>query len=164
MIVVGQFCIPSMHQVGAIAKLGATVLATFGAVWAPWLTSSDAVLGVLQRLFPTQRGLYEDYVANFWCVSSRVIKWTRFLSQGQLVQLCSLATLMAAAPAMVMQVRRPSPRGLLLCMTNCALSFFLFSYQVSSCMTAGRVNQQAHFRLLRSLCRSITGAHLAAGS
>jgi alpha-1,3-glucosyltransferase len=123
-----------MHQVGAIAKLGATVLATFGAVWAPWLTSSDAVLGVLHRLFPTQRGLYEDYVANFWCVSSRAIKWTRLLSQGQLVRLCSMATLAAAAPAMAMQVRRPSPRGLLLCLANCAFSFFLFSYQVSRCM------------------------------
>lgn len=32
-------------------------------------------LQVLRRIFPLRRGLYEDYVANFWCTSSAVLKW-----------------------------------------------------------------------------------------
>lgn len=110
--------------------LGVTVAATFAAAWAPWLGSADAVLGMLRRVFPTQRGLYEDYVANWWCASSRAIKWARLLPQPALVRLCAAATLVAAAPAMAAQVTRPTPRGFLLCLANCAMAFFLFSYQV----------------------------------
>lgn len=117
-------------QLGGVLRLGIVVLATFAALWAPWLGSTTDVGGVLRRIFPTQRGLYEDYVANWWCASSRVIKWAHLLSQGRLVQLCSAATLAAAAPAMTAQIGRPSPRGLLLCLANSAMAFFLFSYQV----------------------------------
>lgn len=112
-------------------RLGLAVAATFAIAWAPWLADgTGATLGVLRRIFPTQRGLYEDYVANFWCVSSRLIKWSRLVSQGGLVRLCGVATLAAAAPAMASQIARPTPRGFLLCLANCAMAFFLFSYQV----------------------------------
>lgn len=36
---------------------------------------------VLQRLVPVKRGLYEDYVANFWCVTSPAFKWRQRYSQ-----------------------------------------------------------------------------------
>ncbi|KAL4852697.1 putative dolichyl pyrophosphate Man9GlcNAc2 alpha-1 [Chlorella vulgaris] len=118
-------------KVCAVARLGVVVALTFGLVWAPWLRAPGAAwLDVLRRVFPTQRGLYEDYVANWWCTSSRLIKWTRLLSQARLLQLCSTATLATAAPAMAMQLLRPSPRGFLLCLAASATAFFLFSYQV----------------------------------
>lgn len=47
----------------------------------PYLSSLEAVLEVLERLTPVKRGLFEDYVANFWCVSSLAIKWRRLFSQ-----------------------------------------------------------------------------------
>lgn len=53
-------------QVQHLLELALTVGVTFAVLWAPYLTSPGAVIGVLRRLFPTQRGLYEDYVANFW--------------------------------------------------------------------------------------------------
>ena len=68
-------------QVAAIAKLGLVVVATFAVCWAPFLSSPCAALQVLQRLVPVKRGLYEDYVANFWCVSSPAFKWRRLYSQ-----------------------------------------------------------------------------------
>jgi ALG6, ALG8 glycosyltransferase family len=172
----------------------------------------------LQRLAPLKRGLYEDYVANFWCSTHFLLNWKRMFSQAALVRLClgaftnwqtgtyaqkvfdahgsftnppvsirdisihlhacicqhqpeiyactAAATLVGLLPAMLHQIQRPSnkvsnepcavsavlpciPRrhddadcaalqGLLLCMSNCAMVFFMFSYQVcSGCMHCG---------------------------
>ena len=66
---------------GAVANLGVAVLATFALVWAPFLTTPGGAWAVLQRLAPLRRGLYEDYVANFWCATSPAIKWKRLFSQ-----------------------------------------------------------------------------------
>ncbi len=44
--------------------------------------------------------------------------------------MCAGATLFTALPAMLQQIRRPSKKGLLLCMASSAFAFFLFSYQV----------------------------------
>ena len=65
----------------AVVKLGLVVLATFAMCWAPWLASPGAASAVLQRLVPVKRGLYEDYVANFWCVTSPVFRWRQLYSQ-----------------------------------------------------------------------------------
>ncbi|KAI7845170.1 hypothetical protein COHA_001215 [Chlorella ohadii] len=117
-------------KVGGVLRLGAAVAATFAVVWAPWLAAPGGALGVLRRIFPTQRGLYEDYVANWWCASSRLVKWARLLPQPSLVKLCGATTLAALAPAGVLAAARPTPRALLLCLANSAMAFFLFSYQV----------------------------------
>lgn len=82
---------------------------------------------------PLQRGLYEDYVANFWCASSRLVKWKALLTTHALVRACAAATAAAFLPAAATQVARPTPRGFLLCMANSALAFFLFSFQVRLC-------------------------------
>lgn len=108
-----------------------TTIASFGVAWAPFLASPGTALSVLHRLFPTQRGLFEDYVGNFWCVSSLVIKWKRLLAVPHLLRLCTGATLLAFLPSMVMEATRPSDKTFLRCLTCAAMSFFLFSFQVS---------------------------------
>lgn len=90
----------------------------------------DFVTQVLRRLAPLHRGLFEDYVANFWCGTHTLVKWKRLLPQETLVRLCTFVTLAAALPAGVQQVRAPSRRGFLYCLLNTSLAFFLFSYQV----------------------------------
>ena len=47
-----------------------------------------------------------------------------------LVRMCTGSSLLAALPSMVQQIKHPTRTGLLLSMTNSALAFFLFSYQV----------------------------------
>ena len=79
---------------------------------------------------PLHRGLFEDYVANFWCATHAFIKWKRLLSQVSLVRACTAATLLALTPSCTHQIMRPSRLGLLYCMLNSSLAFFLFSYQV----------------------------------
>ncbi len=99
-------------------------------MWAPFLASSDSLLAVLTRIFPTQRGLFEDYVANFWCVSSLIIKWKRLLHPQVLFRFCTRATLAAFLPSMIAEIAKPSPTGFLLCLANTAMAFFMFSFQV----------------------------------
>ena len=86
-------------------------------------------LQVISRLFPLQRGLFEDHVANFWCATSPLIKWKRLLSVPQSARLALAATLTAMLPSMWQQVHRPSHHGFLLAMLNSSLAFFLFSFQ-----------------------------------
>ena len=72
---------PSLAQTALhVAKLGVTVLATFGAMWAPFCTHAAEDVGcvgglaqVAGRLFPFNRGLFEDKVANLWCVVGNVL-------------------------------------------------------------------------------------------
>lgn len=64
-------------QLALLVKLAITVLACFAVVWAPFLGDPGQVLG---RLVPLKRGLFEDYVANWWCASSLLVKWKRLLS------------------------------------------------------------------------------------
>ncbi|EFJ17714.1 Dol-P-Glc: alpha-1,3-glucosyltransferase [Selaginella moellendorffii] len=113
-----------------VLKLGAAVLSTFALCWWPFLHSREAVLQVLSRLVPIHRGLFEDYVSNFWCVSNLLIKWKQLLPDRVLVQLAFVATLACILPSMLQQILRPSRRGFLLAMFNCSFAFYFFSYQV----------------------------------
>lgn len=117
-------------QAGLFGALGVAVVGTFALLWLPVARHPSSPAAVLRRVFPTQRGLFEDYVANVWCVSSLAVKWRRLLSQGQLLALCAAGTLCALAPAAASQLARPSRRGLALALANSALAFFLFGYQV----------------------------------
>lgn len=71
----------SLLQVQKLLTLAAAVLLTFAVCWAPWLLSQEAALGVLQRVLPVKRGLYEDYVGNFWCATNFVVKWRKLYEQ-----------------------------------------------------------------------------------
>ena len=66
-----SWLVPLLH----VAKLGVAVIASFLVLWAPFcVRAADGVscvqsLGhVLHRQFPFERGIFEDKVANFWCV------------------------------------------------------------------------------------------------
>lgn len=91
-----------------VLKLGLVVIGTFFIVWWPYLQSADAFLQVLSRLAPFERGIYEDYVANFWCTSSILIKWKRLFTIPTLKLLSLGATVSASLPSMVQQIWAPS--------------------------------------------------------
>ena len=55
----------------------------------------------------------------------------RIFSHAQaLIRLCTVSTVLFAAPVLVKEVLRPTSRGLLICMASSAFAFYLFSYQV----------------------------------
>jgi alpha-1,3-glucosyltransferase len=77
-----------------------------------------------------KRGLYEDKVANVWCTLSAFVKLNQLLSKGNLVLLCSFATVIACAPFCIAVAIAPTSRLLVLSTAGCALSAYLLSYQV----------------------------------
>lgn len=118
------------ERISKLATIGISVIITFILCWLPFLTSTDSAAQVLHRLFPFNRGLFEDKVANVWCSISVVIKIKNLLSQQNILRLCLLSTLVACAPSCYNVLRWPTRKKFLYCLVNCSLSFFLFSYQV----------------------------------
>ncbi|XP_022148195.1 probable dolichyl pyrophosphate Man9GlcNAc2 alpha-1,3-glucosyltransferase isoform X2 [Momordica charantia] len=123
-------CMRHRNPIVEVLKLGLVVLGTFAIIWSPYLHSVDDLLQVLSRLAPFERGIYEDYVANFWCTTSVLIKWKRLFSVKLLKFLSFTATLSACLPSMVQQIRTPSKQGFLYGLLCSSFSFYLFSFQV----------------------------------
>ena len=91
-----------------ILALGVVVMVTFIVCWSPFLLDKDLALQVLRRVFPVDRGIYEDKVASFWCTVSVVIKLRRLISQAALLKLSLCTTLVAALPSALNLLRYPS--------------------------------------------------------
>lgn len=123
-------CLRRQNPILQVSKLGLVVLGTFAVVWWPYLYSVEASLEVLSRLAPFERGLYEDYVANFWCTTSVVVKWKKLFTTQSLKLLTLASTLSACLPSMIQLIRSPTKQSFLRGLLNSSLSFYLFSYQV----------------------------------
>ena len=131
-----------------VAALGAIVLLAFAILWAPFWFAPEppgvssngresrgeragarGVLAVLGRLAPFRRGIYEDYVANFWCVTNPAFRWRHILPVAVAARLCAATTLVALAPSAWREITRPTPRGFAWCLATCAWAFFAFGFQ-----------------------------------
>ncbi|XP_010440952.1 PREDICTED: probable dolichyl pyrophosphate Man9GlcNAc2 alpha-1,3-glucosyltransferase isoform X2 [Camelina sativa] len=123
-------CLRRRNPILAVVKLGIAVIATFVIVWWPYLHSLDDFLMVLSRLAPFERGIYEDYVANFWCTTSILIKWKKLFTTQSLKSISLAATILASLPSMVQQILSPSNEGFLYGLLNSSMAFYLFSFQV----------------------------------
>jgi alpha-1,3-glucosyltransferase len=111
----------------------------------PPLAPTSAILDPITRIFPFNRGIFEDKVANFWCASNVVLKWKLWVSQSALMRLSTLLTLVGFSGAAIAPIRawlrlRNEKRSaevppvmqtvMLLALLNSSMSFFLFSFQV----------------------------------
>ncbi|CAF2272089.1 hypothetical protein HID58_014896 [Brassica napus] len=123
-------CLRRKNPILSLLKLGIAVIATFVIVWWPYLHSVDDFLMVLSRLAPFERGIYEDYVANFWCTTSILIKWKKLFTTPSLKFMSLAATVLASLPSMVHQIFSPSNEGFLYGLLNSSMAFYLFSFQV----------------------------------
>ena len=89
---------------------------------------------MLHRMFPFDRGLFEDKVANIWCSLSIVpgLKLHQRFETSVLLRVSTATTLLMLAPSAVALLVRPprSARSLPLALLNSSLAFFLASFQV----------------------------------
>lgn len=113
-----------------LTKLASAVLFMFLLVFFPFLGSQSTLFQVFYRMFPFIRGLYEDKVSNFWCITSPLVKWRILFSNGQLIMLCIAFVLLSCGPVCLSLLVKPTKKKLLYSCTICALSFYLFSFQV----------------------------------
>jgi len=114
-----------------LALIGLTVIATFLMVWSPFLYAGlPSTLQVVTRIFPVNRGIFEDKVANFWCSVDIFLKLKERLQVNELGLLCLATTFILSLPCNLHLLFSPSCRNFLLAQVNTALVFFLFSFHV----------------------------------
>ena len=112
-------------------KLVFTVIATFCVILFPF--SFDKLRFILSSIFPLHRGVFEDYVANFWILASPVLKLRRpdrLLEISSVMRLSTLFTLGSFAECSWGLVNHPQTDNFLISLAHCSLGFFLFSWQV----------------------------------
>lgn len=85
---------------------------------------------ILIRMFPFNRGIFEDKVANFWCATNVLVKFKNIFTTQQLQRLSLLFTLIGISPSCIAIFTNNNKRLLSWCLGSCAMSFFLFSFQV----------------------------------
>ncbi|NXC43220.1 ALG6 glucosyltransferase, partial [Penelope pileata] len=113
-----------------LTKLAGTVVVSFAVCWLPFCTDVEQTTQVLRRLFPIDRGFPQDKVANVWCSLSVLIKVKDIVSPPAQLKLSFAVTFLSLLPTCVKLTVQPSLRGFKLALVSCALSFFLFSFQV----------------------------------
>lgn len=121
-----------------LLKLAVAVIATFVLMWFPLCVYSSpketcvsTVAQVVHRIFPFGRGLFEDKVANFWCIADFVLKIRRHVTPALQMRLCTVMTFIGFSPSIIDLLRRkPTNLRFVLSLAICSLSFFLFSFQV----------------------------------
>ncbi|XP_014780541.1 dolichyl pyrophosphate Man9GlcNAc2 alpha-1,3-glucosyltransferase [Octopus bimaculoides] len=113
-----------------LVRLSVAVLGTFSLCFLPFFKQKGSIFQVLHRLFPFERGLYEDKVANFWCSISIFVKLKDMFPQKSLIYLCLSVTAVCLLPSGLNLLSRPALSRFKLTLASSSLIFFLFSYQV----------------------------------
>ena len=117
-------------KVLTLIKIGLVTGATFAAVWYPFLSSASDFQQVVRRVLPFDRGIFEDYVANFWCSLNVVVKVRNLFEPQILTKICLSLTALAAFPSGIHLYLKPKFTTLLISLINVSMAFFLFSFHV----------------------------------
>lgn len=144
-----------LDSLNLFINLGFFSILTLLACFTPFLYPLDQLQQALVRIFPFQRGLFEDKVANVWCSLNVAIKFRQIFSVSALARLAAASTLLVTLPIVVglvwtniqlkpvdshdrahqaddVRAKEPAPTVKLLphALFASAMAFFLFSFQV----------------------------------
>ena len=111
-------------------KIGSVVILTFVSVWWPFIQDLTQFEQVLHRIFPLNRGIFEDKVANIWCSINVIYKLKNFVKQEDLALVSAAVTLIGVLPSNLMLFWKPTKGQFISALLNTSLGFFLCSYQV----------------------------------
>lgn len=121
--------------------IGLSVIFTFVSMLLPFIiaiinnkdnqsTITQQLLQILIRVFPFERGLWEDKVSNVWCTLNLIIKLRSIFTIQQLKVFSLVATLLGCLPSLLIILNFPRKHLLPWGFTITSLSFYLFSFQV----------------------------------
>lgn len=110
--------------------IGIVTILSFLLLWFPFFQSIDDAKHVISRIFPVNRGIFEDKVATFWCVSSVIFKQLRHLPHELMVSVCTICVLIACTPSLIMLFKQTTKFNMIRALFCCSLAFFLFSFHV----------------------------------
>lgn len=113
-----------------VLGIGLVVISVFAIMFLPYIHSIDLTLQVLRRIFPFNRGLFEDKVANFWFSLSIFYKYRNIYSIEELLKASTAMTLLVTLPAGIHLLVKPTIRTFKYSLVTTSLAFFLFSFQV----------------------------------
>lgn len=133
-------------QFSKLISVGATVIISSLVMLVPFLScqSLSVYQQILTRVFPFNRGIFEDKVANFWCTTNTFIKYKQLFTTEELQKLSLLLTLLSILPPCVMasyknlfnskfsKTSTSNSKYLILIygFSATAWGFYLFSFQV----------------------------------
>uniref|UniRef100_A0A2K5NNZ1 Alpha-1,3-glucosyltransferase n=1 Tax=Cercocebus atys TaxID=9531 RepID=A0A2K5NNZ1_CERAT len=116
-----------------LVKLACTVVASFVLCWLPFFTEREQTLQVLRRLFPVDRGLFEDKVANIWCSFNVFLKIRDILPRHIQLIMSFCFTFLSLLPACIKLTLQPSSKGfkftLVIEIIFCNIIFFLYHFR-----------------------------------
>lgn len=121
---------PVWKGIANVLLTGLLVIFTTGVCFYPFASNVDSISQVVQRLFPFNRGLFEDKVANLWCSLSILIKLKNLYANEYLLKISLLATILSNLPTGIHLLWKPTTRNFKYSLVNSSLAFFLFSFQV----------------------------------
>ncbi|XP_014259676.1 dolichyl pyrophosphate Man9GlcNAc2 alpha-1,3-glucosyltransferase [Cimex lectularius] len=110
--------------------LALSVIFSIFIVWLPFMSSYSQLAQVLHRLFPLERGIFEDKVSNFWCIANVIFKFRNYMSNEKIAMVCAILTLLFSIPSCIDVFKTPIKDKYILATINTSLAFFIFSYQV----------------------------------
>lgn len=113
-----------------LLAIGMTVITTFVIICFPFIMNFDQGLQLIKRLFPLARGVFEDKVANVWCLVNILYKLKLLVSNETMALICLMCTSIALIPSSYDVFISNSFLKFQFGLLNSALTFFLFSYQV----------------------------------
>ncbi|XP_054161482.1 dolichyl pyrophosphate Man9GlcNAc2 alpha-1,3-glucosyltransferase-like isoform X2 [Oppia nitens] len=119
-----------LKQLIKLVSISMAVIFTFVILWLPYIHSIESIFQLLNRIFPFNRGIYEDKVSNFWFSLSILIKIKNFFTDSSLAKMSLLTTVVALMPSSYAVFKKPTIDNLKYSLINSSLIFFLFSFQV----------------------------------
>ena len=124
---------PRWFNIPRLVGIAIATVLSFVAMFGPLYLFGGGLANVLQsvhRIFPFARGIFEDKVANFWCVGNLFIKFRTLYTQEQLQLYSLVLTVLGFLPSFVMIMLYPKKHMLPYALIACSMSFYLFSFQV----------------------------------
>ena len=110
---------------------GITTIITNVIIYIPWIKNKN-INDIFIRIFPVQRGIFEDKVATFWCTLNIVIKLKKVFTREKLIKFCFILTLMGCViPVLsILFAKKLTNKIATQCFFVISLTFFLFSFHV----------------------------------